>query len=160
MSRFFQLIIFCFSLLTFVKLEAQQRNVISSNGGSYQKDGIYLTQTIGQDASFSQRTAAGQYFAQGFQQPMQKSRISISEINPTVFPNPNDGAFTITDLPAEAIRTIQLFDAKGASLTLSYMINPENIQCDMKGYPAGVYILNILWNSGENKSLKIIKTVP
>jgi hypothetical protein len=91
---------------------------------------------------------------------MQKSRISISEINPTVFPNPNDGAFTITDLPAEAIRTIQLFDAKGASLTLNYIINPENIQCDMKGYPAGVYILNILWNSGENKSLKIIKTVP
>jgi hypothetical protein len=160
MSRFFQLIIFCFSFLTFVKLEAQQRNVISSNGGSYQKDGIYLTQTIGQDASFSQRTAAGQYFAQGFQQPMQKSRISINEINPMVFPNPNNGAFTITDLPAEAIRTIQLFDAKGASLTLNYMINPENIQCDMKDYPAGVYILNILWNSGENKSLKIIKTVP
>jgi hypothetical protein len=160
MNRFFQLIIFCFLLLSFVKLEAQQRNVISSNGGSHLKEGIYLTQTIGQDASFTQKTAAGQYFAQGFQQPMQKSRISINEINPTVFPNPNNRAFTITDLPAEPIRTIQLYDAKGALLTLNYIINPENIQCDMKDYPAGVYILNILWNSGENKSLKIIKTVP
>lgn len=138
-------------------LFAQQRAVMSSNGGSYLKEGIYLTQTIGQDASFSQQTVNGQYFAQGFQQPIRGNMVSVNDINPTVFPNPNSGEFTLSDLPQIPIQSIQLFDAKGAMLTLNYLLNTDQIQCRMEEYPAGNYILNLLFENGQNKSIKIVK---
>jgi hypothetical protein len=138
-------------------LYAQQRAVMSSTGGSSAKEGIYLTQTIGQDASFSQQIVNGQYFAQGFQQPIRGNMVSVNEINPTVFPNPNSGEFTVSDLPKIPIQSIQLFDAKGAVLTINYQLNTDQIQCNMENYPAGNYVLNLLFENGQNKSIKIVK---
>ena len=154
MKKLFYLSLFFFGSSS---LFAQQRTVISSNGGSYMKEGIYLTQTIGQDASFSQQSLNGQYFAQGFQQPMQGNRVSVNDINPTVFPNPNNGEFTVSDLPQITLQSIQLFDAKGAMLSLNYQVNTDQIQCNMETYPAGNYILNMRFENGQNKSIKIVK---
>lgn len=149
---------YCFFItISATSLFAQQRSVMSSNGGSYLKEGIYLTQTIGQDASFSQQTLNGQYFAQGFQQPIRGNIVSVNDINPTVFPNPNSGEFTVSDLPQISLQSIQLFDAKGALLTINYQLNTDQIQCRMEEYPAGNYILNLRFENGQNKSIKIVK---
>jgi hypothetical protein len=153
-----QIFFLIYMFLSSATLFAQHRSVMSSNGGSCLKEGIYLTQTIGQDASFSQQSLNGQYFAQGFQQPVQSHQVSINEINPTVFPNPNNGEFSVTDLPQSLVQGIQLFDVKGASLSFNYQFNTNRIQCNMENYPAGHYILNLRFENGQNTSIKIVKT--
>jgi hypothetical protein len=120
------------------------------------KDGFYIAQTIGQDASFGQRTNDGQYFAQGFQQPSLKTYRFESDQPLVIYPNPNEGTFYIDDLGNDPLRNIQIYDLKGATVSFKQYFNDKQLKIVLENLASGMYLLNILFENGINKSAKII----
>lgn len=87
-------------LLLSVSLGAQTitRQVISSIGSSTTSTGNYVSHTIGQPTPPSSTTNNNLALRQGFEQPPKIKIIKKTDtfISLNIFPNPNDGAFTLT----------------------------------------------------------------
>lgn len=148
-------------LLVFASLAtyAQYRQVYSSAGNTVQKGNIYLSQSIGQDISYSQQVKNSHYLAQGFQQPMLRSKVSInSKAELLLYPNPTDDQFTVTGFEGRSLIKVALYDAKGALCTLSYTFISDQLQANLLDKPAGIYMLQLFMGNGEHQSVKIIKS--
>lgn len=74
------------------------RQVISSIGASSNSTGNYVSHTIGQPTPPSSTTNNNLALRQGFEQPPKVKIIKKTDtfISLNIFPNPNDGAFTLT----------------------------------------------------------------
>ena len=152
---------FLFFLLVFVfrATYAQYRQVYSSAGNTVQKGNIYLSQSIGQDISYSQQVKNSRYLAQGFQQPMLRSKVSInSKAELLLYPNPTDDQFTVTGFEGRSLIKVALYDAKGALCTMPYTFSSDQLQANLLDKPAGIYMLQLFMGNGEHQSVKIIKS--
>ena len=146
-------------ILAVLSCHAQYRQVYSSAGNTVQKGNIYLSQSIGQDISYSQQVKNSHYFAQGFQQPILRSKVSInSKAELLLYPNPTDDQFTVTGFEGRSLIKVALYDAKGALCTLPYTFISDQLQANMLDKPAGIYMLQLFMGNGEHQSVKIIKS--
>ena len=138
---------------------AQFRQVYSSAGNSVQKGNIYLSQSIGQDVSFTQNADPNRYVAQGFQQPMLRSNVSLdSGYELIVFPNPTNNQFSISGFDGRGLLDAQLYDVNGALCDLSFSFQSDLLQANMLGKPSGIYLLRLVMINGDLQTIKIIKT--
>lgn len=115
--------IFILSILLLIgKLSFSQqlsRQVISTLGGSVcSSNGLYISQTVGQGAGFTQVNKEDIYLRQGFQQAVIFDSDGETKITQMVVcPNPNNGIFYIlTDLPRGTIYSINIYDMQGNHL--------------------------------------------
>jgi hypothetical protein len=96
---------------------AQQlnRQVIAALGNSISTNGIYLSQTIGQGAGFTQVNKEDICFRQGFQQAVIFDSDGETKIvQMVVYPNPNNGIFyVLTNLPRGTMYSINIYDIQG-----------------------------------------------
>ena len=139
--------------------KAQNRQVISSAGNTSTVQGIRITQTIGQDVSFTQNRSTTQYFAQGFQQPINRSSVSVKSTEPLfVYPNPNNGNFIVDDIEEQTVKLLQMYDAKGAEISFNYELLQNKIRCTIEDDFSGIYLLRIIFRDGQERSVKVIKS--
>ncbi len=137
------------------------RNTISSSGSSSLKNGFYISQTIGQGASFTQKINKENYYCQGFQQPLtvQNNLSGSKKQIITVFPNPNNGSFHIHNVNTRQISLVRVFDAKGSLINASHSFKNNNeVFISIHDQASAVFMVNIQMNDGSFLGAKIIKS--
>ena len=92
------LLISLVALMTFaVHAQSLERSVISALGNSVNSEGLYLSQTAGQDAVHTQKEMGSIVLRSGFEQAIVvQTSNAIKNIDFQVYPNPNTGTFTIS----------------------------------------------------------------
>jgi hypothetical protein len=111
--KYFTLLL-CFSVsLSYSQIQIQ-RSSINSFGSVVQKNNFILSQSAGQSSSVGLlKKDDNQYIQQGFQQPFQTSR-NEKEIKLIIFPNPNDGIFSVqSDSWLVGSIELLLYDSQG-----------------------------------------------
>ena len=152
----------CILLMSFVFANAQHRQSINTGGKAYLGTSYYINQSIGQDAAFSQTSYQNRYIAQGFQQPITRHKLMLTDQRSSfvVFPNPTTGAFTIEWDDALQVNYFSLYDAKGVQMTFEHQQSTNYVKGWIEPLPQGVYFLQLIDNTNKTKVIKIIKTTP
>jgi hypothetical protein len=115
--KYFILISVCFVF----KIDAQNlhHQMLSAQGTSVTlTDGLYISQTIGQQSVIGNYTKEGMTYGQGFQQSMWGNYIDNNPVNTTIttitYPNPFIETVNFRfSQPIETIIEISLFDVRG-----------------------------------------------
>ena len=105
-------------LTSTVQSQEIRRSSISSAGNTSSKNGVYLSQSVGQSSVYRTSGNSETELRQGFQQPLElRSGNTSSIIYITLFPNPNQGIFEFaTDLSRETSFTFTIVDMQGKLL--------------------------------------------
>lgn len=72
-----------------------------------------------------------------------------------VYPNPNNGLFTISTPGNAGKLDVEVLNTLGQTVMKENSKNPESLVVDMSGYGRGVYYLKIQLNDG----IKLVKVV-
>ena len=142
-----------FLFLTPVCLLAQSlsRQSIHSLGGSLQTAGVGLQQTLGQSSNFAVFGADGLSLRQGFLQGYADgASLSVNQGEWLIFPNPNDGTFTLSaDFSYSGFLKVLIFNSIGQQVS--------GLECPANGalpvtlsLAPGLYILKAVLPSGKN----------
>lgn len=135
--------------------------VISSSGGTFEKDNISLNWTIGE--CFTETySSSDNILTQGFHQ----GKYLITTINELadlnykiqVFPNPSPDRINIIFKTKEDLHNVklELCDLKG-SILLSKDVFSKQEQINLANLQKSIYILRIIQNNQISKSFKIQK---
>ena len=86
--------------------------------------------------------------------------VDINDCSPFIWPNPNDGVFTI-NVPlsdVNANRTVLIYDAKGARV-FEKSFNQDIISISMKSLSSGIYFVVVKQSNGSviNKGKMVVK---
>ncbi|MGE0634992.1 MAG: T9SS type A sorting domain-containing protein [Bacteroidia bacterium] len=84
--------------------------------------------------------------------------IGINEVDETqlsIFPNPNNGIFTLQTINTE-IQSIIVQNLLGNSAYQNNNTMENNIEIDLRSFAAGVYVVNVITESGELYTKKIV----
>jgi hypothetical protein len=121
-------------LLSFSSVHSQDlhHQMLSSQGDSRQlSNGMYVSQTIGQQSVIGNYTKDGKTYGQGFQQSVWSKYISTNTNNTiTTVTYPNPFVSTINFQFSQAIKeaiTINLFDVRGRLIFSQVKVAIENI---------------------------------
>lgn len=138
--------------LTTFSVHAQhiERSVISALGNSISTEGLYLSQTAGQDAVHTQKEADNIHLRSGFEQAIIVQAFNAEKkIDFKVYPNPNTGSFTINVTSLSENYRFSLVDAQGrlvyeGSADASF---PKQVALE-NALQTGVYSLRLETESG------------
>jgi hypothetical protein len=163
MNIFIKILILCSLCFTFgfSTLNAQiiTRSVISSFGNSASNSSFYLSQTIGQPAGFSAFSNNEISLNQGFEQAFLLLDASEKkELNFKIYPNPNNGSFTImSDLSRGETFEILIFDLLGKPIFSRQGEAGTPLHIDISGLLAsGAYAIKIVADNGSIFSTRLI----
>ncbi|MGE0634993.1 MAG: T9SS type A sorting domain-containing protein [Bacteroidia bacterium] len=80
----------------------------------------------------------------------------VDQIQPSIFPNPNNGVFTV--LLSELIQgtSLQIADITGQVIMQS-SLNSYQSSIDISGYSSGIYIVQVNYPDGKAERVKVIK---
>ena len=135
------------------------RQSFSSFGNSrVETNGLYLSQTGGQDALVKSGQSSTLFLSQGFQQPQfyDRSGNSFSHA-PTLWPNPAQGNFHVEFLSAnQNISTLSLQTLEGKQVAINTKINPGGAEISLPTDAApGIYLFSLKTHS-ETWNYRII----
>jgi hypothetical protein len=135
------------------------RSVISSFGNSASNSSFYLSQTIGQPSGFSAFSNNEIRLNQGFEQAFLLLDASEKkELNFKIYPNPNNGSFTImSDFSRGEIFEILIFDLLGKPIFSRQGESGTPLHIDISGLLAsGAYAIKIVADNGSIFSTRLI----
>jgi len=125
--------------------------VISSSGGYFTSASASLSFTVAEMTMVQTFTSPGNILTQGFQQP-EDLTVSISE-TPTVsgdvsiYPNPTNGAFTLSYLCNDnSETTIKLYNIVGQlmlSIPVTQVAGLNTYKFDINSFSQGIYMLEL-----------------
>jgi hypothetical protein len=80
-------------------------------------------------------------------------------LSPSVYPNPFESEFSISNLPAGSLVKISIYDALGRMVQEAMVISHEDgiLNMNAGGYPAGWYHLRLSLADGKFFNLKLLK---
>jgi hypothetical protein len=153
---------YIFLLISFLSNAQIERSILNTAGRSAKNLNFSINQqkridySIGEPVTFTQ-LANGKRINNGFIQPSTLIPISSGGSNnyastalvANVFPNPNDGSFTIAinSKPLEYYN-VQLIDARGRLVSVFKMEN-ETLRITQLELPTGIYYLNFYDSIGS-----------
>ena len=151
------LLLFAFCLSTGMLVAQESAN---ASGGEATGSGGTVSYTVGQVA-YTNHTGSNGNINQGVQQPYEIYSVGIDEefsnIELTIYPNPATDILQIEfEKYADYTANFQLLDASGKILQES-TIQSNKSTVEMNSYQAGTYMLNIISESENIKTFKIIK---
>lgn len=157
MKVLFIILLLC-PLLTFAQIE---RSVLNVAGRTAKNLNFSFTQkrridyAIGEPVTFTQ-LANGKRMNNGFIQPTSNLPLSSGGSTPfsnatliaSVFPNPNDGSFTVevSSTPIDYYN-LQLIDLRGRLIEI-YRMEEATLRITKIALPTGIYILNLYDSKG------------
>ena len=74
---------------------------------------------------------------------------------PVLWPNPCKGIFRVA-LPRERIAQVSLIDVAGRRVTVHTRVSPAFAEVDASGCPNGLYLVEVLTNSGNRQCIRIL----
>ena len=74
-----------------------------------------------------------------------------------VYPNPNNGNFTIASLSAISNALVEINDVIGNTVFKKQFSQLQNEQINISGFDSGIYYVRIMNDNGINETHKIIK---
>jgi hypothetical protein len=153
------IIIFCLNLSILYSQEIR-RSSLNSFGTVVLSNSVYLSQTVGQSSLNAQFMTDGISLRQGFQQPISCFVGSLSNVKANIYPNPNQGTFSIqADLPNQETYSLSFMDINGKVIMkeLGQSNRPKEIVFPSNTAP-GIYFYQLLTEKGKIASDKIIIT--
>ena len=132
------------------------RSSLSSFGNTALENGVMYRQTVGQPSSASVLSNNGTFLRQGFQQPISSINVIASK-ECTLYMNPNPTSDFVTLEFSEEVGQYQvsIFDLTG-KLQFREMNSSASYQIDIKKFPDGIYLLNVVSKSGYHCNEKLI----
>lgn len=162
-----------FYIVTAISLNAQHigRKVISSNGGQLEKDGVYLSWTIGQSGLSGNYSSTIMFLNSGFEQENDQLFVATLEIDEnlfeiSVFPNPvsrNISLNTISETSAVYDYTIVDMNGRNLRTKKNIVVHPgNNVEIvNLNSLHSGIYLLSIELRSSNGgidlSTFKIVK---
>ena len=155
--------ILCLFVMLSASLAAQTiaRQVISPIGLSTNSTGNYISHTIGQSTPPASTSNANVKLRQGFEQPPKVKIVQKNEktLGITIYPNPNDGAFSLTveTKDVDETYTYEIFDMIGKLIqTGSGIGHVENFIKLPSFTGRSIYLIKIRTFNGESGDGKIV----
>ena len=151
------------TILLSASLAAQTiaRQVISPIGLSTNSTGNYVSQTIGQSTPPASTVSSNVKLRQGFEQPPRVKIVQKTEktIGLTIYPNPNDGAFSLT-VETKAIDetyTYEIFDLVGKLIEIGSGVGHVEKFIKLPTFTGrSVYLIKIRTSNGDTSDGKIV----
>ena len=157
---------FALLLLTILlsgSLEAQKvaRQVISPIGLSTDASGNYVSHTIGQSTPPASTVSSNVKLRQGFQQPPKVKIVQKNEktLGLTIYPNPNDGAFSLTVETKEVDETYsyEIYDLIGKLIETGSGIGHVEKFIKLPTFTGrSIYLIKIRTLNGDTGDGKIV----
>lgn len=141
--------------------QALQRQMISAQGGVYQKNGLVFSQSIGQLSVSGTTSSKTHTFQQGFQQSffaLAQNQIPLSDFSFSIYPNPVIDSFTISVANAEeATCTITIYTVLGQQVYQGQLASFQSQKIIPFGtYSNGTYLVQLVCGK-QIVTKKIIK---
>lgn len=154
-----QIIIFCLNLSILYGQEIR-RSSLNSFGTVVFSNSVYLSQTVGQSSLNAQFITEGISLRQGFQQPISSFIGSLNNVNGFIYPNPNQGRFSIeVDLPDKETYSLYFMDINGKVILKTSGNSDQSKEIDFPLNTApGIYFYQLITEKGNFASDKIIIT--
>lgn len=91
--------------------------------------------------------------------PLQSELFGEQKLS--VYPNPNNGVFSIaiSPMPADAEPYYELVNSSGKRVILQQKISEDIQDIDISHQPNGVYFLNVKINKDKSTVIKVIKNI-
>jgi len=137
------------------------RQVISPIGLSTNSTGNYISHTIGQSTPPASTTNANVKLRQGFEQPPKVKIVQKVDktLGITIFPNPNDGAFSLTveTKTADEPFTYEIFDLVGKLIERGNGIGHVEKFIKLPTFTGrSIYLIKIRTSNGDTGDGKIV----
>jgi hypothetical protein len=138
------------------------RQMLAAQGSSFAiKDGIQVSQSVGQLSVIGNSVQDRLTVQQGFQQSLVRKNLVFNEtkaISASVYPNPFSNVFSVGfSQPINEELTVTLYNILGELLHKEFIKSPQNIMTFYFDYlPSGTYVLQIQ-SKNHFFSKKIIK---
>lgn len=161
MKARFVLVILTIMLSGSLAAQTIARQVISPIGLSTDATGNYVSHTIGQSTPPASTVVSNVKLRQGFQQPPKVKIVQKNEkrLGLTIYPNPNDGAFSLTveTKDVDETYTYEIFDMIGKLIqTGSGIGHVENFIKLPSFTGRSIYLIKIRTFNGESGDGKIV----
>lgn len=146
-----------FLLANGVYSQSLARSSLNAFGNSVTKNGIHLSQTVGQSGNTSVITGENALYRQGFQQPVShRQKSNNKNLAFTLFPNPTKGIFSIQfDERVTGSLTYGIFDSQGKLIDENKINAQISIEFNYALAP-GMYTLRVSNEEGQNGYAKLI----
>jgi hypothetical protein len=134
------------------------RTSINCAGATHISNGIMICQTAGQSSNVTVAANREVMIRQGFQQPnWYKVEQQPSDFNVSLFPNPNNGSFTVglNGFNGDPVVNYQVLDIQGALICEENPQTETDFPITLPSVSTGVYFLQLHSKSGKKSLLKI-----
>lgn len=161
MKTGFVLVFLTIMLSASLAAQAIARQVISPIGLSTNSSGNYVSHTIGQSTPPASSTVSNIKLRQGFEQPPKVKIVQKSDktIGLSIYPNPNDGAFTLT-VETKAVNetyTYEIFDLVGKLIETGSGIGQMEKFIKLPTFTGrSIYLIKVKTLNGDTGDGKIV----